>query len=412
MRPRGLDGEGPGARWERYDGAFLVLVLVALLAVAGLAVGVVAGRGGNPVAAHRHSALVAPSYLASVACVAPHTCLAVGPQGAHGSAVWATDDSTGQHWWLRARIPGRAYDISCAGASCAVVDFTLHPLTTFVLWSSDGGRHWQRRGSLPWLVQGTVVDISCPSPSTCAVAGAPPVVNARQGLVVTDDGGRRWSEIRPHISFDSTVTCPTARVCYVWGDDRNKAAVLRYRLTGSRAHLTSRQVFPSLGYIWGMGCSSGSRCAGITELDKRTKGGLYLTPFASLFTTNNHWHWRVGFGTGGSGGSWSIACVSARICVAAGSGGQTDPQERIILRTDNGGRTWRSVHFNRQTPPVSVTAASCASLRLCVAVGGENANTQQAQPNIFVSNDAGKHWRSVPALPCGFFCRIGRFVGG
>lgn len=344
---------------------------------------------------------VASSYFASVTCFAPHTCLAVGPQGTNGSAVWATDDSTGQHWSLRARIAGRANDISCGGrGSCAVLAFTLHPLTTFLLWSSDEGRHWQRHGRLPWLVT-NARDISCPAPSTCAIAGDPPVGKAYQGLVVTDDAGRHWDSVRPNISSDSVVTCPTARVCYLWGNERTKAAILRYRLIGSRARLTSRQVFPSLGYIWGMGCSSSARCAGITEGEQRTRSGNYLVPFRSLFTTNGGSHWGVGSGNGPSGQdvSWSIACPSARICVAAGSGGQPDSVERVMLRTDNSGRTWRLIHFNRRTPPVSVGSVSCASPGLCVAVGGQNVETQKIQRNIFVSNDSGKHWRSVPTSP-------------
>lgn len=411
MRPRVPVGGGLGARLDRYDGAFLVLVIVAFFAVAGLAVGVVASGAGSPVVAHRRSASVASSYFASVACFAPHTCLAVGPQGGRESAVWATDDGTGQHWWLRALIPGRAVDVSCSGrASCAVVDFTVPSLTPAVLWSSDEGRHWQRRGTLPWLVRGNVSDISCPAPSTCAVAGEPPVVDGRQGLVVTDDGGRHWDSVRPHISDESSVVCPTPRVCYLWGNERNKAAILRYRLTGRQARLTSRQVFPALGYIWGMGCDAGSMCAGVTEHDKRTSSGLYLSQFRSLLTTNGGSRWRASPGTWPSGGSWSIACPSAQICVAAVLG-DSNPQERVVLRTENSGRTWRSVDFSRRTPQVNVLAVSCASLRLCVAVGGQNADTQKAQRNILVSNDAGGHWRSVPASPCGIVCRIGRFVG-
>jgi photosystem II stability/assembly factor-like uncharacterized protein len=78
-----------------------------------------------------------------------------------------------------------------------------------------------------------------------------------------------------------------------------------------------------------------------------------------------------------------VACASPSTCVVVGTSVST--RRGTILRTTNGGSTWRSQAFG--APNTLLDAVACPSPSTCVAVGGSGA--------IVRTTDGGRTWRSV-----------------
>lgn len=164
---------------------------------------------------------------------------------------------------------------------------------------------------------------------------------ASGGLAVSHDGGRRWTwEAAPGGVAPTQVTCATADRCW---------AVVDAGLNGG-------------GYV-----------------DVTTDGGARWTP-TPLPGFRRHIPLTVA----------AMACPSPQECVAVGTAGSTVPKAAVqaayLVRTGDGGRSWRAVALATGTPLLQ--SVSCPTARRCVAVGGHR---------ILVSGSGGRQWRQERA---------------
>lgn len=328
-----------------------------------------------------------------VACRAPDMCVAVGPnnENNNSNSVYATSGTDGRVWVPRGQIAGEVDGVACGGpTTCVAVGSTGHG--ALVVWSTDTGRRWKRRAVPPTLTAVSVLSgVSCVTATRCALIGK---AGGRQVLAVTTDGGRRWRVVSVPGTTNGSVTCPSADVCYVWGQRNTKrgaatAVVIKYRIAGDAAHLASKRLYPG-EEIDGIGCASNSDCAGLAREQKRK-----TTLFQAIYTNDGGARWHFRANVGASSYFWSVACPSTQVCIAAGSAGEYGEPIMLLARTRDGGRNWQELDLNTRIPRVALAGASCVSPRLCVAVGGQSSNTERFIRFLLISHNAGKAWQHV-----------------
>jgi photosystem II stability/assembly factor-like uncharacterized protein len=119
--------------------------------------------------------------------------------------------------------PGALSRLTCSDASDCMASFFEKPgLTSTVLVSDNGGQSWSQSGSSP---PGFVSGLSCPTASDCWTSGivAPnnagqPVLVARAGGFIssTTDGGGTWqsAQLPDGIGPVVDISCPSDSTCY------------------------------------------------------------------------------------------------------------------------------------------------------------------------------------------------------
>ena len=143
-----------------------------------------------------------PAALWDVACHAPSTCMAVGPDSSKGlagtySVAVAVDGA--KRWVIRYRtsqaVLGPIF-ISCGSANaCAMAGNLATDDQPVTYWTTNRGESWHLR-RVP-TTAGNLGEISCATPDVCAIVGGIPGVPANEieTVAVTFDGGASW--VRP-----------------------------------------------------------------------------------------------------------------------------------------------------------------------------------------------------------------------
>jgi photosystem II stability/assembly factor-like uncharacterized protein len=208
-------------------------------------------------------------------------------------------------------------------------------------------------------ISGTLIDlhgVACPSPSTCVAVGGDTILRST-------DGGRTWRRQPNPLSGTPYglygVACPSPSTCVAVGAD----------------------------------CPNASTCVACPSPSPSNRPvlcGARETSGTILRSTDGGRTWRRQPSGTPNILLWGVACVSPSTCVAVGDKG-------TILRSTDGGRTWRSQHLDLVAAryaldPISGTLYNligvvCPSPSTCVAVGGSGA--------IVRSTDGGRTWRSV-----------------
>jgi hypothetical protein len=372
------------------------LAVLALAAVAGCATP--SSAAPVPGASHAGSGGTT-STLYDVGCLTASRCFAVGDAG----TLLATTNS-GRTWHREASPTGAPlYRIACAPpASCYVI---ARPGT--VLVTHDAGAHWAAH-ALPVHVPGLalagcvigdasnpqgetpcrlgLLDISCPSASTCyAVATAPggydtsPISQTRgagsgSSLWLTRDGGAAWTRqpIPRGVVCNGDcnqsqrygyplewVSCAPSGPCWAGGN----------QLIGSHEGFAAAFLMtPAFGGSWRLvpGCPPSVCSDPVTDVGAcPTTTGCYAVNNSSPFgdgssvsrytaTGQNGPHVTVPAGLVIN----DIACPAARTCYTAGAGG-------VILRTTNGTRFTPVKTLARE----NLDGITCVTASLCYAVG-------------------------------------------
>lgn len=303
---------------------------------------------------------VIPGSLTGLSCASASDCVAVGTDGT--TAVRVFD---GAHW-LAASSQNPSGDpgseltaVSCATAS---VCFALGDEAT-----RTGGRrsvairtgpNGPKQFTPPHvLVAGPSLawsDLSCPTTSFCAAAGAADVAGNYTGLLQTWDG-TAWTA-SPFAPGNPHVACSSATFCLAV--DYGSAAMWN-GTTWSVAPAPARQ---SVLEINDIDCVASDDCTAV---------GSYIVPAKSRREpTVQHWDgsgWTIEKGVKKPAGAelTGIDCVDPDYCVAVGNvNGIYPTPDSALIETWNGA-AW--VITSHPAAPTSLTSVACGAVGECVA---------------------------------------------
>jgi photosystem II stability/assembly factor-like uncharacterized protein len=242
--------------------------------------------------------------------------------------------------------------------------------TTVIAATTNGGVTWKAQqvagGSTPQLS-----GVSCPSPSECMAVGSNGASLPGSGVVITtSDSGAMWSPAAApqNALVVSSVTCASPADCTVIVSDGTS--------TWS-AHS------PDFGATWQQ---AGNLPAGfLPENDLTCMAGGTCIDAGYVPTSNGHGQGAVAV-SGDGGQTWTAAsvpaglgvlqsttCLSATVCLAAGTTGTTvsdvAPAKGLVLRSTDAGHTWTST--TGALPVEDVYGMACPSAQQCAMVGTE-----------------------------------------
>lgn len=324
--------------------------------------------------------------FSSTACAGPARCLAFGLDG-----TFATSNDGGRSWILsklELTTNLQVLAASCASATrCAALaepEISSPAMPTvnrgIALASRNGGRSWSRA-----FVSGPAVQflggLACPSAQVCYAIAANLGRFPRGFLLVSSDGGARWSTRRqgPAGGLDGALACPTVTRCLATG---GRGLVLTN--DGGRKWVAEREPIGGGGMpaLSALACSSVTTCVGV---------GTEPSPgYPVIITTGDGgstWRFIYASASGGAfreiggGGYRTVTCEGLR-CIALGN---TFPEIGLVSESADGGRTWRAVSLG---DGIALSGASCAPANGCLAAG----TTGDGAP-VLALGGIGRAWR-------------------
>lgn len=374
-------------------------------------------------------------FLQALSCPNSVTCYVIGYDGGAGNTIIGTMDG-GQTWQrLRTGREPPPYNMTCPTSR---VCYVSGPYLDALLITGDGGRTWSSR-TLPWKV----VSLSCPGADVCygsldtaLVTSPPPSVGVtmdggatwtihpvglpkRAGaqlgsircvsattcsviayggvtdapsIVKTNDGGRSW--VQQHFPANSyfrggSLTCSTAAVCFLVGDNGAPRSVLLTTIDGGRTWQRRR---PLPANPMTIGCADPSNCiaAGAAGTILRTFDG-----WATRITESRNA--VPGQVTSVYFALHAVACPSTSVCYAVGD------SQSVVKMTSGNGR-WSAMPRRRVSAPL--TSLACPGVTICYA-GTEH-------DGVVVTRNGGRSWSaalqpgmSVVACPSSKVCYAG-----
>ncbi|MHB1777173.1 MAG: beta propeller repeat protein [Acidimicrobiales bacterium] len=380
------------------------------------------GRPSVGVATARWSARRAVTASAAVVVVLAGVLAAVAVGGPPRpspapSSAWALAGYIDQPGWQAAPsapasvaptvacpAPGHCYAATTARAGAPVERTT------------DGGGSWSATATPPgvWLTSG----LSCPAPSSCAVAGEGDVQAGASSpaggvaeVLVTGDAGATWSTWRlpAGVAEATDLACTDLVHCVVagFGPSSGTGAVLAVSAVTTDGGLDWVTTDLPGGFVprklTGLACPSPTTCA-LGGFD--AAGGA--SP-AALYSTDGGAAWAAaGLPSGVPAGTvWSVSCGASDACTALvpavvpGAPAVGQPPTAAVSSVD-GGRTWQSTApFSGD--PALLTALSCVGPSSCWATGQQLTGGGGAALLGVVESttDAGRSWTADPVSGVG-----------
>jgi hypothetical protein len=210
---------------------------------------------------------------------------------------------------------------------------------------------------------GILSDISCTLTAACTAVGGGRFVDGRGAVPLVERwDGRKWSrQPAPAASAFSSVSCPSSRVCMAVGVADSSGLLRAERWNGSswsRQPIATPDVLAqSDTAVTDLSCSSVTACVAVGSWgDDECNAAQCEGQMLGLW---NGVRWSVRVSHGSFDGRFSVSCVSATWCVAAGDGGM---------------QHWNGKRWSDQPTPLvfggDPPGVSCVSKTACVAVGG------------------------------------------
>jgi ferredoxin len=400
--------------WNALIPAAAGAAVIGVAAACGVARSPAAGPAGTNAAASASSPATEPTApkgpqyaLTGVSCASATACTAVGEE------VYAVDDVgpavlrwDGKTWSVQHAPNPPAYGgselaaVSCPGPDdCIAVGARGGPGGT----QNTLAEHWNGK---TWRVQPTPMShaeatqlhattelngVSCSSPSACTAVGDRLVTrpNPKGVTVAMRWNGKTWAaQSTPNTPTAETglvsVSCPAAVACTAIGYQQptpasGLSALLAAQWNGRRWKL---QPVPAPaggpGRVRSVACASARDCVAVGINDAAGTGdhaeaGAGLQQPVSVVWNGSTWQLApVPYLRGTHHAAWlyGVDCSAATACTAVGS---------YDTGGDEGGpamaERWNGISWTRQdaaTPPgdtANLTAVSCPSSRFCIAVG-------------------------------------------
>ncbi|MGH9088915.1 MAG: WD40/YVTN/BNR-like repeat-containing protein [Acidimicrobiales bacterium] len=329
------------------------LVLLAVLAGAGLLASVGAGPPNRPAQAVHPGTWRLAGYI--------------------DQPAWTTGDPAG--------ALGGPVLVTCAGgATC----YAVEPGSAVVEASKDGGSTWS-----PSTAPGPMASaLSCPTAQVCAAATGGP---AGPAVGFTTDGGATWSS-RPAPTAVTNLSCSSATVCVALGNGASATAVVALHTADAGSTWTMVPVpdhfIPDVRD--GLSCPAAGRCVAAGVAPGSPSAG------AVRYSADGGASWSVATLPAGVALVRAVSCADAAHCVAVGNGVATAPGSPYgpseALTSSDGGRSW-----SLAGPVLTGTAGSlsCPVPGRCWAAGH-----RQSAGLLAATTDGGASWSAV-GIPAG-----------
>ena len=273
--------------------------------------------------------------------------------------------------------------------------------------TSDGGSSWRSISVPPGIVIAN--QFSCPTASTCFVAGFQTSSGSAQNvLLMTTDGGESWT-VKPSLpGGEGAIECPSPTTCVVAHDQPTgpnhgpDTVPHEYVYWSTDAGTSWREVsdVPS-GLLASLDCPTATTCIGLAYSYPST------APFIeSLRTTDSGQTWHYARLRLRGIALNAPSCSDANHCVAIA---QTVPVPNsrmqghlVALTSINGGQTWQTHRLPADVATDGVvTGLSCPTDTQCWAAILLHQETVSPQPAIVTTSDGGGSWQHDPiADPC------------
>ena len=337
--------------------------------------------------------------LVTAFCAASSQCYAIGNSS---SLIFETTNSGST--WTQLTVPASATSSvlisgACVNASDCVVSGGLASTleTGFTLVTSNGGSTFSYYVISPTGTP-SFLGISCPLTTTSCYA------LTSTGVDYSSNSGASWiNESFPSSFFGLGISCPSASTCYVAGVESSVSGTTNGVLYTSNSGTTwTYQVFGNGSFtnIISMGliaCNSVTSCV-VANMGNTSSGSQQ----ALYYTTNSGGTWSLGTPPSAVNTSpifTGINCaISSTDCMITGISGYYPNSTNFLEETTNSGSTWSVLSSSSTT---SLTDIDCPSSQVCY--GQQQAN---GTPALVQSTDGGISWTtlSTTLVPIGISC--------
>jgi hypothetical protein len=346
----------------------------------------------------RPVALAAVALIASACSLTNHTAgtdLAKVLGQVHGATLVVGQPAPGK--------PGQLGAVSCADARrCWAVgvpgpnDTLPAGAATVIVATTNGGLTW----SAEHVVGGYTPElsgVSCPTKTDCMAVGS----NGASGgvVVTTHDGGATWASG----TTPTNAVAVSSVVCA--GVDDCTALVSNGTVTWSSHSTDFGQTWtqegnlpPSFVAAGALSCASGGTCLVPGYVPTTAGHGAG----AVAISHDGGQTWAAATVPTTSGVLQATACVSASVCLAAGSTSTTVsdvvPGTGEVLDSADGGTTWTAGPVTSSIPVADIFGLDCPTVEVCVMVG----TRWQGSPAVGTgavaqSTDGGSTFTTSPA---------------
>ncbi len=324
----------------------------------------------------------------------------------------------------RWRRPGRRVTITTmtaivtvAAAICLAIVLRPPPTLTGTLTTS-----WQPARQLPgtagtghaarpgtWQLAGYLVArgwqentagpepglLTCPTASICYVEGdnstSPSGPADMNSFYVSTDGAQTWSvlPVPDGFTFTSALSCASATDCAAGGLYYRHQPV--YLTTASGGHSWTVSPLPAdVGQVLDLTCVSTTICQGLASASAKPLGPGFqelISGMHFIVTSDGGRHFTVvPFPRGES--VQSVSCPTASHCVAVGlysklgPGMAPDLDRGVLLTSDDGGTSWRQRAWPNGYGPGPVPEVTCSDASHCAMIGFVERNGTVISPGI------------------------------
>jgi len=273
----------------------------------------------------------------------------------------------------------------------------------------DGGSTW--RVSLQPDDETYFFGFTCPTTTTCMVAGQIPNAGQSPSMYVTTDGGQSWtSHTIPGVNLSPVLlSCATSSTCVVMYSSSPTSSVSFITSDGGETW-TATKLPPSFvpsDSTEALQCFAGGRCIVTGSSPVGSKGESRAS---AIYSTDGGATWSMATVPDLGAIVGIMSCSSQVHCTSIESndnsaGFQTSSG---VLVTNDGGQSWSMYSASSLTPSgvvgiSSVDSISCPTDSQCWATGESLGSTCQgscpyvpAIAFIMTTNDGGQTWSSQP----------------